>query len=735
MDTLTALPDGPVAGLASGFRPLPEEAPLDMPVQSLRQAPPRRRPVSSPRGMVLRRVLVIGGAVAMTAEAAHEMYLVLQVGGLTTLEILVLVLFVVLFAWIALSFTSALAGFVSLLCGGGRRLLDPPGSPLPALRTRTALLMPTYNEQPARVMAALQAIDEALRAAGADAHFDSFILSDTTDPDIWIAEEAAFLALRQRTDDDAHIFYRRRAQNTERKAGNIGDWVRRFGAAYPQMLVLDADSVMTAAAIIRLTAAMERHPDVGVIQTLPIIVNGSTLFARMQQFAGRVYGPMIAHGIAWWHGADGNYWGHNAIIRTRAFAAQAGLPRLTGRKPFGGHILSHDFVEAALMRRAGWAVHMVPGLAGSYEESPPSLADLAVRDRRWCQGNLQHAAVLPARGLYWLSRLHLLTGIGAYLTAPMWLLFLLAGILISLQERFVRPDYFGTQPSLFPHWPAIDPVRSKWVFAGTMAVLLAPKLLGYVALLARRADRRGCGGALRALASLLIEVVLAGLIAPVAMVTQSIDVAAILLGRDAGWQPQRRDDDSLPWPDVARRYRGVTIFGAALGLAAYLVSPFLFFWMSPVVLGLVLAIPLAAVTARQDLGVALRRLGLLRIPEEAAPPAELARAVALYAALRQAEDGALAGVHRLRRDPCLLDAHRRMLPPGRRPQLDPIDVTQVVGLAKLAEARTLDQALAALTMPEQAAVLAHAGGLARLMALRGSPDQTAGREGRREVRA
>ena len=173
--------------------------------------------------------------------------------------------------------------------------------------------------------------------------------------------------------------------------------MRRFGGAYPQMLILDADSLMTGDTIVRLAGAMERHPDVALIQTLPVIVNGNTLFARMQQFAGRVYGPVIAHGVAWWHGAESNYWGHNAIIRTRAFAAHAGLPELRGIKPFGGTVLSHDFVEAALLRRGGWALHMVPGLAGSYEEGPPSLTDMLVRDRRWCQGNLQHGAVLPAQ--------------------------------------------------------------------------------------------------------------------------------------------------------------------------------------------------------------------------------------------------------------------------------------------------------------------------------------------------
>ena len=349
--------------------------------------------------MGLRRFVVIGGAVVLTIAGAHEMYLVFAVNGITALAIFMLALFLALFAWIALSFTSGLAGFCSMLAGGGCRLGTGPDAPLPHLAARTALLMPTYNEQPARIMAGLQAMWESLREAGAADAFDLFILSDTTDPQIWIAEEAGFLALRERTGADASIFYRRRPKNVARKSGNIAEWVTRFGGAYAQFLILDADSLMTGETLVRLAGAMEQHPDVGLIQTLPIITGAATLFARVQQFAGRVYGPLIAHGIAWWHGAEGNYWGHNAMIRTRAFAEQAGLPELAGRRPYGGPIMSHDFVEAALMRRGGWAVHMVPGVRGSYEEVPPTLTDLAVRDRRWCQGNLQHLAVLPTRGL------------------------------------------------------------------------------------------------------------------------------------------------------------------------------------------------------------------------------------------------------------------------------------------------------------------------------------------------
>jgi len=647
------------------------------------------------------------------------MWLVLDLSRPTTTQAIVFGLFLSLFAWVALSFSSALSGFFVMLRGGEKRLGIDPGAPVPGLSTRTALLMPVYNEQPERVMAGLQAVHESLAALGVGERFDIFILSDTTEADAWVAEEAAFLALRRRTGDHERIFYRRRPKNTERKSGNIAEWVGRFGAAYPHMVVLDADSVMDGDTVVRIVAAMERHPDVGLIQTLPLIVNGSSLFARMQQFAGRVYGPLIAHGIAWWHGAEGNYWGHNAVIRTRAFAERAGLPHLRGRKPFGGHIMSHDFVEAALMRRGGWAIHMVPSLRGSYEESPPSLADLAVRDRRWCQGNLQHAGVLPARGLHPVSRLHLLMGIGSYVTAPLWLGFLVFGVLSSLEARFARPDYFPSGRTLFPDWPVVDPVRAKWLFIITMALLLVPKLLAWSAMQFRAAERRGAGGPVRSFLSMLLETVLAGLLAPVTMLTQSADVASVLLGRDSGWNAQRRDDGGLAPGGVARMYWRHTLFGLAFGAAAYLVSPFLALWMSPVVLGLALSIPLADGTGRRGAAQRLRGFGLLLIPEERDPPAVLTRAGQVLRELRDAAPARGEAVRRLAEDAALLDAHRRMLPPARRPGIDPVDTDLLVGLVKVEEAASLSHALAGLDRAEKAAVLGNTRGLDRLLALAG----------------
>ncbi|HLT43595.1 MAG TPA: glucans biosynthesis glucosyltransferase MdoH, partial [Luteimonas sp.] len=393
---------------------LPPEAPLAMPVQALETGTLAAARGPSPPAIGWRRALVFGGTAALTLLASYQMWWLMRGAGIGVLEGLLLALFVPLFAWIALSFMGALAGFARIMARRPLRLGLSNHGPLPELATRTALLVPVYNEDPRRTFAGIRAVLESVIATGKAAHFDCFVLSDTRDPDIAAAEEGAFLALRAQLGEEIGVYYRRRRDNRERKAGNIAGWVRRFGGAFAHMLILDADSLMEGATIVRLAGAMERNQDLALIQTLPLVVNGSTVFARMQQFSGRVYGPVIAHGVAWWHGAESNYWGHNAMIRTRAFAASAGLPALQGREPFGGNVLSHDFVEAALMRRDGWALHMEPGLGGSYEEGPPSLTDMLVRDRRWCQGNLQHSLVLPARGLHWISRVHLMIGIGHY---------------------------------------------------------------------------------------------------------------------------------------------------------------------------------------------------------------------------------------------------------------------------------------------------------------------------------
>lgn len=600
---------------------LPAQAPLAMPVHPLARQPAPTPPLRNIR-IGLRRWLVFGTTAVLSVFAILEMWEVLDHARWTTLGAVLTALFGALFVWIALSFTSALAGFLVLL--------QRPATRLPLVpRGRTALLMPIYNEPVGRMEAALRALRTSLSEAGTGPLFDIFVLSDTRDDAPREAEWAA--ARRLAAQPGPAVFYRCRDENTHRKAGNIAEWVRRFGGAYGQFLILDADSLMEARTLAAMAARMEAEPRLGLLQTLPMLHGGRTLFARLQQFAGHVYGPTLAHGLAWWSGAEGNYWGHNAMIRTEAFAAAAGLPELPGRKPFGGQILSHDFVEAALLRRAGWQVVFDPSLAGSWEEGPPTLPDLCVRDRRWCQGNMQHAAVITAPGLHPVSRLHMAQGIFAYVSAPLWLAFLLIALLVGVQARFVRPEYFPATPVLFPQWPVIDAERALAVFAGTMALLLAPKLMGAVAFALSPRGPRRLGAGLRLLGGLFLEVLLSALLSPITMVTQIRQLSGILRGRDGGWEPQRRDAGAWAWREGARFSRVHLVLGLVLFATAYAVEPAVAAWMSPVLAGLLLA-PLLVGWTSSEAGAFPRRL--LETPPEAAPTPilRLAAAAALQPA-------------------------------------------------------------------------------------------------------
>jgi membrane glycosyltransferase len=482
------------------------------------------------------------------------------------------------------------------------------------------------------------------------------------------------------------------------------------------MLVLDADSLMTGHAIVNLAAAMEADPDAGIIQTLPLIINRNTLFARIQQFAARIYGPVIAAGLAVWSGRDGNYWGHNAIIRTAAFAAYCGLPILRGRPPFGGHVLSHDFVEAALIRRAGYAVYMLPVLGGSYEESPPSLIDLSSRDRRWCQGNLQHIRVLPARGLHWASRQHFVTGIMAYLASPLWMSQLIVGIALVLQASYIRPEYFSSEFTLFPTWPRFDAERSLSLFGFTMIILLMPKVFGLVHALFKPAARRGSGGALRLVVSALFESLLSALLAPIMMLIQTGHVVHFVFGFDTGWDPQRRDDGSIPFKAIVRRHRSHVMMGVVSLIAGLMISPSLVAWMSPTIAGLILSVFISWASGKLSIGLALRRVGLLVTPEEQQSPPVVARANALTVEIADAEPP-VDSLALLCDDPTFRLAHEAYLPDTARRRRGDIAPEWALAEAKLIEARTVDEALGWLHPKERMAILLDSVLIERLVGL------------------
>jgi membrane glycosyltransferase len=701
MDAVTATQ---AAAPPAAFDAMPPEAPLPMPVQSFERWSRKDRHiwVEPDRAYVpwVPRAVVFGGGLVVTAVGCWQMYEVVKVGGITVLEWALLLLFVVNFSWIAIAFSSAVLGFVSLLRKPKPGLRVPP-----TLTMKTAVIMPIYNEAPSRVFGSVAAMIEEVRKTGLIAHFDFFFLSDTTDANVWIAEERAFLALRAELPDDVRLHYRHRLKNTARKAGNIADFVSRWGASYAHMLVLDADSLMTGSSIVGLADAMEKDPDAGIIQTLPLIINRNTLFARLQQFAARIYGPVIAEGLRLWMARDGNYWGHNAIIRTKAFADHCAMPDLKGKPPFGGHILSHDFVEAALIRRAGYAVYMVPGLVGSYEESPPSLIDLAARDRRWCQGNLQHSRIIGAKGFHWATRQHFATGIFSYMASPLWMFQLLVGITIVLQANFIRPEYFTSEFTLFPAWPRFDAERSLTLFAATMLILLAPKIFGLIVALVRSDERRACGGAIRLTTSFIVEVIMSALLAPVMMLIQSGAVFQILLGRDTGWKPQRRDDGSIPFMDIVRRHRTHVALGLVTGISAFLIATSLLAWMSPTILGLLLAIQISWASGQLSIGMWLKRRGILLTPEESTPPAIAidANARAEELAARGFDEGTALGI--IHADPQLRERHLEMLPIAARRERGQFTAERALAEAKLADAQSLEEAAKWLQPKEQAVVL------------------------------
>lgn len=602
-----------------GGAAMPPEQHGEMPEQNLKRLSEGfpRSPIQADgvKSNPLRRVFVVGFALLLSVFAIFEMRGVFLVGGLTPIEYAVLVLFAINFCWIALAFSSSIAGFFVLTSRKKATVIEQP------LTTRTAILMPTYNESPDRVFAAVETMALALTKTEHGHAFDWFILSDTTDPEVALAEEQAFWLLRQQTAGQANVYYRRRRKNIARKAGNIADFCRRWGSAYDHLLVLDADSVMQPSTMISLAQRMQSDPDAGLIQTIPALINGTTLMARVQQFAARIYGPIVGTGLAWWVQKEGNFWGHNAIIRTEAFMSAAGLPHLSGRPPFGGHILSHDFVEAALIRRAGWSVTIAADLSGSFEECPPSIIDLAVRDRRWCQGNLQHSRIIGSKGLHWISRLHLTTGIMSYLSSPFWLLLILSGLLLALQAHFIRPEYFTEQFSLFPTWPVMDSARALQLFYITMGILFSPKIFGLLLLMFDGEMCRTLGGRFKVILSAMTEILLSALVAPIMMLIHCGAVVSILFGRDSGWAPQRRDDGSLPIKDLLYRHRWHMTAGLLLGYAAMLDSWTLLAWMSPALIGLWLSVPLSGITASHAIGSWFKKMHILATPEEIETPA------------------------------------------------------------------------------------------------------------------
>ena len=527
--------------------------------------------------LLIRTVIVT----ASLASGAGGFYLFLQFGTADGLDLMDLVrstlIFLSTFALAWGAFT-ALAGLTT----------HPPTRPRREgpLKVRTAVLVPVYNEDPVATFARIAAMDQSLQETGQGAHFHFAILSDTRNDDVARQERHWFLRLIAETKGEGRIFYRRRESNKGRKAGNIEDFIKRSGAAYDYLVILDADSLMEGETLVEMVRRMEAAPDLGLLQTLPVVIRARSRFGRAMQFAATFYSPVFARGLAMMQGKTGPFWGHNAIVRTRAFAEACGLPELSGKAPFGGHVLSHDYVEAALLARAGWTVRVDDDLGGSYEEAPENMVDHAKRDRRWCQGNLQHSRLLFAPGLKGWSRFVFLQGIFAYVSAVFWLAFLAASIAAPL---FVGPiDYFPIESWPFPVLPASSTTEALGLAVGVFGLLFLPKLL--ILLTAGFSGRtQGYGGWLATVKSVLAELLFAAMTAPIFLMYQTRSVIQVVRGADGGWPAQSRGDGSLTFAEAWAASHWIVWSGVAVLTAAEWLSPELVPWLLPVSLPMVLS--------------------------------------------------------------------------------------------------------------------------------------------------
>ncbi len=587
-----------------------------------------------------RRRLLLGGLVLIpTTVASGFMVNVLPHQGGTWLEVAVVAFFGALFGWISIGFWTAIFGFVTLMRRRDRfaiTTLDPAAPEAePEPGVRTAIVMPISEEPVERVFAGLQTLYRSLERAGALAGFHFFILSDTGDPGAAVHEEEAWFEWCRAVDGFDRIFYRRRKVRLERKSGNVADFCRRWGAKYRYMIMLDADSVMAGETVARLVQLMERHPDVGMIQTVPTAVSRRSLFARVQQFASRVYGPMFAAGLHYWQLGDGQYWGHNTIIRVAPFMEHCGLPRLPGREPLGGEILSHDFVEAALMGRAGWTLWLAYDLGGSYEEVPSTLLEEMKRDRRWCQGNLQHLRLVFTEGLFGAHRALFLNGALSYVSAVLWFAFLTLSTVEAIGDALREPEYFPHGPSLFPEWPIWRPDWALALLGVIGMILFFPKALSIVLIVLKRRDARAFGGVTRLTLSVVLEIILSSLLAPIRMVFHSRFVLLNLLGRTVGWRSSGRGDAETGWREAIRHHGLDSLFASAWGTTLFWLNPGYFWWVTPSIGALILSVPVSVYSSRVSLGERARRRRLFLIPEENAPPAELRDLQELQRAARQ----------------------------------------------------------------------------------------------------
>ncbi len=566
-----------------------------------------------------RRLLVAALNVATLLMMLAVAGMILASGGWTLIDVIYLLAFAIGLPWTVLGFWNAVIGLLLL---HGRR--DPITAVAPfaaaadteaPITARTAVLMTLRNEDPNRALSRLRIVRDSLAAHDGEQHFFYFVLSDTDDPAVARAEQAAMAAWTSELPSEAaaRVIYRRRDTNAGYKAGNVRDFCDRWGGEFAFMVPLDADSLMSGAAILRLVRMMQAYPRLGIIQSLVVGLPSSSAFARIFQFGMRHGMRSYTIGQAWWVGDCGPYWGHNAIVRIQPFVAHCELPTLAGKPPLGGPVLSHDQVEATFMRRAGYEVRVLALEDGSWEENPPTILEFLQRDVRWCQGNLQYLKLLGTEGLHAMSRFQLAWAILMFLGIPAWTL-MIALLPLATLEAQSNAD--------FPATLAIA------LYIGFLAMYLMPKTAGLADTVLTRGGVARYGGPRRFVSSAMVELLFSFLQGAVSTVRTTIFMIGLAFGTRVVWAGQTRDSYGLSWKAAAIELWPQTLFGVAVCGSLLAIDATVFWWALPLTAGYLLAVPFAVVTANPAIGQWMRRTGLAGIPEDFAAPAEVRRALA-----------------------------------------------------------------------------------------------------------
>jgi len=560
------------------------------------------------------RALTFFAALGLTMAALLWLAVVaLSPGGFGLVDLILVVLFAITLPWYVIGFWNATIGLIIM-----RFARDPVAAVTPVvgrvrddapITTSTAILLCIRNEPPERVAQLLVPMLDGLVVRGVGDRFHLYLLSDSDVPEIAAAEDAWFAALAHAWQGQVALTYRRRTDNAGFKAGNIADFCARWGKDHDFAIVLDADSVMTVDLVLKLVRIMQRDPQLGILQSLVIGMPSASAFARIFQFGMRLGMRSYTIGSAWWQGDCGPYWGHNAIVRLAPFIAYCDLPVLAEGALVKGHVLSHDQIEAVLMRKAGYAVRVLAEEGSSFEQNPPTLVEFIRRDLRWCQGNMQYWQFVRMPGLMPLSRYQLAFAILMFVGSPAWI-----GLLLIASAAVAA----APSPADFMRWDA-----GIALLGLVLAMWFAPNIATVIDVLARKELRRLFGGAARFVASFALTILFVILVTPIMWASHTLFLSRLLTGRTVGWGAQTRDDHAVPWSLAVAHFWPQTLIGLAPVLLLACTAPSALPYALLIAGGPLLSIPLAVVTAQPALGRALIALGLDRLPEETAPPPEL----------------------------------------------------------------------------------------------------------------